>query len=288
MALATSLDNLNAMMYALDYVARKKCLKKGPGITYKEEPEKRMYPCPKGLKDCIHGKCIVTNKKKCNEYSQLPFNPVTGEVINGKACKTNADCHDDSFCNENKCILARRYLEFRDGKCLISNDVLRKWCSFPSARRTTEVKGVTDVPPFKYDTSTGKCSITKKYCDWMGVSFRVLDDKRGDCYSKTGQKIGEFFLGKTLFRQLAKFSLVNTDFAGSNVNLYMMDSKLGFSEAEVLKAYPELFKNNVFKTSFSRQDLQHTGKKRIFFITKNSDWISPAVIKAIKKKDDQT
>ena len=82
-----------------------------------------------------------------------------------------------------------------------------QWCKYPESRRTSSLKGVTDVPAFDYDASTGKCLITKPYCDWMEVSFEESNkDGYPDCYLSGGQKFSEkYFFGRTIFRGVKKF-----------------------------------------------------------------------------------
>ena len=126
------------------------------------------------------------------------------------------------------------------GQCVFGNFLLKQWCENPKSRCVADkdgkyppqckeddnTPGVTDVPPFAYNSSTGTCSMTNSYCDRFGMDFTKSKacttdkDCEGDtmcykdtisnssycvgpeseCTESTGQKIGEFFVGKTLFR----------------------------------------------------------------------------------------
>lgn len=292
MALPTSLDSINAMMYALDRIRKERCedaMSKQSGIEYVSEPNKRMYPCSSTLKHCEHGKCKIVSKELCEDKSQIPFDLISGDVIPGsKKCTINDDCADNEMCSSKKCVVVKPYLEFRDGKCLYGNSSLRKWCSYPTHRRLKPTKGTTDVPPFNYDVNQGKCLITKSYCDWMRTSYKIDEKGRPTCYDTTGQKIGQFFLGKTLFRDLKiTKTVVTPNFAGYGVNLYLQNSRLGFSADEVESAYPELVDKKTKELTFNSDDLKDNNKKRIVFLSKHTDWISPSIIKAAAKKIKQ-
>lgn len=291
MALPTAEDNLNAMMYALDRLKRERCLEMSnqpnSGIAYIPNDDHRLYPCHTGLTNCEHGNCRVVTKTKCDSISQLPFDPITGETIERTKCETNQDCLQNFICDSKtkKCTPKNPYLEFRDGKCVYGNFALIKWCEFPSQRRLEPEAGVTNVPPFQYDRTTGKCNITKEYCDWMRTSYRLNEDGNPTCYSTTGQKIGEFFLGKTIFRGLKKGDgdSISKDFAGEDVSLYLSkNGKLSFNIDEVKKAFPELVVENKY-IKFTPKDLKNPSKKRLFFILRHSDTISPTIIKTIDK-----
>lgn len=279
MALPTTIDNINATMYALDRVMRERCKQKittTPGLEYRVEDDKRMYPCPSGIKDCEHGRCVISSKELCMKKSQLPYDSL-GNERDGEPC-IDGKCLNNKVCGKNnKCYSRKPYLEFHDGKCVYGNFVLRKWCEIPSSRRPEPEPGVTDVTPFVYDVTTGKCSISKPYCEKdMKVSYKVDEDGRPTCYSSTGQLAGEFFLGKTIFRGISGI-LIKENFAGDGIHLYLDNGKLTFDEAQVRNAYP--------KESYSIDELtKDYGLKRIYFITHNTNWLSDHVIKAMRRK----
>jgi hypothetical protein len=276
----TPLEYIYGIVYMHDQIKSKYChemMEKDSGISYVPDDIHRSYPCPPGIDNCEHGKCIITTKETCLKHSKK-----VGPAKDVMPCKTNSECQKGEICVQGKCVENKPYLEFRDGKCLYGNEFLRLWCENPKLRRNGEVKGVTDVPPFHYDLKTGKCEVTKDYCDWMQVSYKIDEKGRPTCYSKTGQKVGEFILGKTLFRDIKYITHMAPDFAGKNVNLYMQGTQLGFLYDEVVASYPELLvgDNLVFK----REDLKDKNKKRLFFLLKHTDWVSPSFINAVKRK----
>lgn len=286
----TPLDNMHAMMYAHDKVLKEKISnpavqKAFPGIKWRSDDEHRIYPCPPGLK-CEHGIAVIGTKDLCLKLSQIPFDPITGKPWESVSCSKDSDCKNLPFeatCAQTKdggsiCQPKFPYLEWRaddkdplGGKCVFGNSVYYKWCKFPEFRRTSSEAGVTDVPPFKYDPTTGKCSITKDYCHWMEVEFRHDSKGRPTCKESKFQKIMEqFFVGRTIFRDIKKFTegfqppviakmlvdrtqmksyrKIGDDFAGKGVGLYSIDwgkgsKSLGFMSDEVRQIYPQLVIN---------------------------------------------
>lgn len=226
MALPTALDNINATMYAIDRLKREKCTGV-PGLEYRPSDDKRMYPCPRGIKDCSHGRCTIATEELCKSKSKS----------------------------------SGLYLEFRDNKCVFGNPFLRKWCTSPKDRRPEVVPGVTDVHPFDYDEHTGKCSISRPYCEKdMQASFKIDEKGRPTCYSTTGQLVGEFFLGKTVFRGIERATMLVENFAGPGLHLYAdHDGTLTFDDRAVAKVYP--------KESYTAQELSRDDAlKRIYVI----------------------
>jgi len=131
----------------------------------------------------------------------------------------------------------------------------------------------------------------------MRTSFKVDDRGRPTCYAKTGEKVGTFFLGKTIFRGIkGAFSgdyykggeqngvQLYENFGGEGVSLYLKDGMIGFKEDEIKKRYPEVF-NDKDEISFTLDELRNEeGKKRIYFIEKNSHWMSGPILRAIAKR----
>lgn len=299
MALPTTLDNLNATMYALDRIKKDRCLsesKKTAGLKYQEEDSRRMYPCPRGISECGHGKCVITTDELCKSKSMTPFD-ANGNDLNGKPCSTSESCNADSLCGENKkCYPKKPYLEFHNGKCVYGNFALRRWCQFPTSRGDSGKHPDTGNPynPFQYDEKTGKCYITKEYCEKdMQTSFKIDDKGRPTCYTTTGDEIGQFFLGKTIFRGIKgavsgdfyqKEMPIHKNFAGDGVHLYMKNGFVGFNENEIKKRYPEVF-NASNDITFTLDDIKNDrNKKRIYFVEKNSHWLSGPILKAIFRK----
>lgn len=306
MALPTTLDNLNAVMYALDRIKKERCLVKvrnTPGLEYQTKDNKRMYPCPKNLEGCEHGKCVITTEKLCKHKSMTPFDS-QGNELNGAPCAiTDPKCLNDQVCGKNnKCYDKKPYLEFHDGKCVYGNFALRRWCQFPWSRGESGRHPNTGVPynPFNYNEHTGKCSISRDYCEQdMQTSFKVDEKGRPTCYAKTGEKVGTFFLGKSIFRGIKgafsgdskneddiqhRMVQLYKNFGGEGVSLYLKDGIIGFNEEEIHKRYPEVF-NDKGDITFTLEDLRNDkGKKRIYFIEKNSHWLSTPILKAIVKR----
>lgn len=293
MALPTSIDNINATLYALDRIKNERCSilqNTDKGVIFRNEDTKRIYPCPKGASKCLHGTCAITSKLSCAARSADPFDSV-GDDIQGPPCP----CGPTQICAKNKkCYNKKPYLEFRDKKCIYGNFILKRWCLFPPQRRKTSVPGVTNVKPFKYNEDTGKCEITKDYCvDSMRISYKLDDQGRPTCYSKLGQEIGELFVGETVFRGFKSSgydptkdkpqpSLLYENFAGPNVNLYLQNELIGFKEEELKKTYPEIFRKNGI--SFTEHELMNDkNKKRIYFIEKNSHLISKPLLETLIK-----
>jgi hypothetical protein len=302
--LPTSLDLMHATMYAMDRIQKEKCkdpdiLKEYPGLLWQPQEQYRIYPCPPGVEACEHGKCRIASGSTCNAVSQLPYDNVTGEKLPSMSCKKNDDCKImpyNSVCLDGKdgktCQPKYQYVEWRastgtspsasldpGGLCMFGNFALRRWCEVPEQRRPESERGITDVPPFKYDSDTGKCSITRDYCKWMGVDYEASDKYgRPNCYETTGQKIAEeFFLGRTIFRGIKKLfegfnsipekaekladdryieskKLLFKNFAGAGIHLYQFLWKedavkldystrmptCGFLSEEIESVYPEL------------------------------------------------
>ena len=348
--LPTPLDFINAIMYTSDRIKKEKCqdvdiVKKIPGIKWQKREENRIYHCPEKLKDtCEHGKCVISNKETCMSQSQVPFS-VSGKIFPERSCTDDKECVvkeniDPKYapfpgstfvCSEKKCIPAKTYLEWRegkdgqDGKCIMGNDYLRKWCEFPESRSDQSEKGTTDCPPFKYDENTGDCKITKEYCKWMGVSYK---DNNGspDCYEKTGQTIGEFIMGKTIFRWFKKstetFDLLpnemnkiadrknaqhyvelSKDFGGPGINLYQIiwkpetegkhptangHSIAGFFADEVEKVYPNLVKSKLGAKYIyiSRDQVKENPKiKRIYLVVGSGKWLLESIMAMMPKQN---
>lgn len=294
----TALDVMHGLMYASDRVAKERCsdpdiLKVYPGIKWRTDESHRIYPCPDGLTGCEGGSCVVSTPEQCQTLSQLPFDSTTGGKLPIYTCKKDDDCKNLPFspavCGTDKtCIPKFPYMEWRadekdpvGGQCIFGNSPLYNWCEYPHQRRTSSEAGVTNVPKFDYDPETGKCKITKPYCDWMEVSYKIDDKGRPTCYESEGQKIAEqWFVGKTIFRGIKKkvqegfqqlpstitklvdkkyiksSKLIGKDFGGSGVSLYLIEWKnsaykldpsadigtTGFLGTEILKVYPELIK----------------------------------------------
>lgn len=322
----TYLDNIHAIMYAIDRIKKERCndpdiLKKYPGIKWDSREENRIYPCPAALKDkCDHGRCIIADKETCMSQSQVPFGPDGGELPT-KSCSEDKDCKGldyEARCDteEKKCIPTKSYLEWHDEKCILGNTYLRRWCEFPAQRRDEAEHGVTDVPPFKYVDTSGTCQITKPYCDWMGVSYKENDNGRPNCYTTTGQDVGEFIMGKTIFRGIKKitegfnnlpqqitklsdrnyaktYAKLSDNYGGPGIHLYQVvwkpevadGSSAVFFSDEIEKVYPEIIitKNGAKYINVSREQVKVNPKlKRIYLISGSGKWFLSSIINMSK------
>jgi hypothetical protein len=107
-------------------------------------------PCPNGLNCSSQNKC--------------------------EGCRTSEDCPGASTCDSGVCT---------GGRCILGNWALKQWCEQPLSRcqpnddgtypdscnGSSNSPGVTDIPPFAYNPKTGKCHITKKYCDYFSLGY---------------------------------------------------------------------------------------------------------------------
>ena len=187
----TPTDYANAIIYALERVKKETCT----GDHFKYRKRQHRYRCPEGLK-CMAGDCVFATKQTCDTHSA---------TVNGlpkkkkKSCTSTDGCTFPDRCSKDGvCTGQYPYLEWKNGKCHYGDANLKLFCEHPKLRRQEAVHGVTDVPPFRYTPGEG-CSLTEPYCTWMGVDY---DAAKKDCTRKAGQVVGEFFLGKTLFRDL--------------------------------------------------------------------------------------
>lgn len=187
------------------------------------------------------GNCVFTNKQACLSQGQLPWDcsacgpqgnkPGQCTTVSGAAGGTGPqfpylEWHED---------------EQGNGKCVLGNFLLKQWCEYPCTRCIPDstgkyptectsgvnTPGVTDVPPFFYDSSKGSCYITHDYCDHYGLRYtgnscqKDEDCNKGDfcdlrtgtgkctgpdtkCYTPTKDKIAQFFVGRTLFYMMQK------------------------------------------------------------------------------------
>jgi hypothetical protein len=337
-SLPTPIDQIHAYMYASDRIKKEKCadpdiLKKLPDIKWKPKESFRLYPCPKDLESCEHGDCVVTTEKQCNDLSKFPFNENDGSTLEVINCKEDADCKNmgaKAYCTQNKtCTSGETYLEWKTNipgsspKCVMGNSLMRRWCEYPVTRRPKHEHGTTDVPAFKYLPNTGECQITKKYCDWEGVSYKE-ENGRPTCYEKTGQKAGEFIMGKTIFRGLKqvvegfstipnnvqkiadrkyahKYQIVQKDYAGPGIHLYQIiwgpeankidqsteKANTGFFADEIEKKYPEIVKtkNNCKFINIKRDNLQNNPfLKRIYIISGSGKWVGEIINNSLLRK----
>jgi len=283
----TPLDFLHCLMYASDRIKKEKCtdkeiLKKyNQGMAWEKTPDLRMYPCihnkktGKLLPGCEAGTCIITNEKICTDQGQSPYDEMGNPLPKKEVKKPYLEWRTPNKDSTNS---------GKKGQCVFGNPALMQWCLYPPHRRKTSIDGVTNVPPFDYDPNTGNCTITRPYCDWMGVDWKE-NNKKPTCFEHEWQKfLEQFIVGKTIFRDLftgahegfkqnpppqkvrkmfdkkymSKTKLLGKDFAGEGVNLYLIEwndkagyvdpkalgATVGFMPDEVKKVYPNLVKTD--------------------------------------------
>lgn len=187
----TAFDKRHAGIYARYRINMDKCNNPEfkaayPGTEWVPNKGLQTINCPAGLSKCndVFGRCKITTKEQCLEQS--------GDYREAGVGSTP-------------------YLEWRDdldngqgqGQCIFGNFMLRNYCENPASRRSGNVAGVTDVPPFHYDVDSSSCQVSKDYCKYMGVGF-TPSNKEGlpDCHEGWWQKQAEKFFGRTLVRGL--------------------------------------------------------------------------------------
>ncbi len=295
--LPTALDLLNAILYANSRLKKEKCEELArTGFKVKKETtppsevlisdihwrddtkggKETSYYCPPGLTGgCDHGHCVF-GRTGCGQVSNIFFGSKKKETTTPKGGETGTSPGtNDSF----------PYTEWRDnptptaskqpvkpssepeGKCILGDYPFMNWCSKPKSRNTGNVPGVTDVTPFAYDNSTGRCHVTKGYCDGMGMNCDTLDNPPKVCsgsgsgsgtdngccsgcsVSGTQRFFEDFVVGRTLFRTYKRISdrllkdnisLIGRDFAGTGINLYVYTYK-----PVVYKTHPDYPATNV-------------------------------------------
>lgn len=340
MAQPTQLDNVNALIYARSRLLKELCMNRQGqtqgGVKWQETPVNRSYPCPKGLADCKAscGYCKVATKAMCSALSK----EVKGERCVKGQCKTQGStCKSDGYCYfywpyleyhnsttgaEKPCTVNKQCPEGQycdqynnlcrsssGGKCVYGNFLLKNWCLDPKVRNERPFRGLTDVYPFDYDANQGRCTISRPYCEFsMGVTFGKDSQGRPTCYEAAGQQLGEFFIGKTIFRSArynkyldknyevredfkgsADFkgsggTLVGADFGGPGVNLYLYENdQVGCDPREVLTAYPQHVQGNLLR--FTKQDLDKDPfKKRLYLLERFHSFLSPFIVTTIAEQ----
>jgi hypothetical protein len=202
----TQTDWMNAGLYAGNKIKETLCLnpdiqQRFPGIDWVPDKSLQGYNCPLALRDCADaaGHCKFMTKEACLAQS--------GDFKDqGSGKKPYLEWHPELKGSETT-------QGQQIGKCILGNFALRDWCENPHSRRAGQfVPGVTNVPPFDYDQTTGICSMTKPYCDYMGVGFTKKNDdlfketglSLPDCHEGTWQKLAEKVTGKVLFRGMKR------------------------------------------------------------------------------------
>ena len=210
----------------------------GAGLTCNQEGFCAYCPNPA---DISPGTCNIASKELCMRYSTDPYvcdtdgcRDKTKAELAGRAylewrevpCGENTTCPNGQPCKGNSCSCATSTdcpgaQECVDGSCsgpscIYGNYPLKQFCEWPISRGADDLK---QDPPNFYDSNTGECYVTKRYCDHYGVGYNLgkcadgckngtrCDEFSGycsgpgaACTESTGQKVGEFLLGKDAFR----------------------------------------------------------------------------------------
>jgi hypothetical protein len=169
-----------------------------------------------------NGTCDIPNQIcKCNagwggstcEIALTTSTDCSPKCVNGVCDLASGMCNCNKGWGGASCDLADKtggttpdipYLEWKGGKCVLGNSLLKRWCQYPSSRHSESIVGETDVAPFDYSPETG-CSISKAYCtncrqsDPKGMCIGY-DAVKKECVVPPGQGIGEMLAGKTIFR----------------------------------------------------------------------------------------
>lgn len=227
---ATPIDIVASVRYGMEKVKLLLCQENSAKFKaeWTDYPKTRSYYCPPGL-DCPSGACMFT-EDGCKSNTCYPYQGVDGE-----ACTLEDHSGCSPGCYETFGIAKAQYerdqkdppdkppkygpdvpyVEWRDGQCVLGNPMFRLWCTTPRKRQSNGacMKGMTNVVPFDFDDSTGKCHITEDYCTnggssdcdsrkgGMDIQFRSGDG--GHCRIPPGEKFTEDFItGKTIFRGL--------------------------------------------------------------------------------------
>jgi hypothetical protein len=265
----TPLDMRNVSLYVQMKWKEKRCIdlkSSGVDVAWQDNFEDGVtsYYCPPGATGCFDGKCIITSSTECLKHSVYPY---------------STDSDGNPVDNPNNL----PYLEFRldekypqaGARCYFGNSELKKWCISPAGRNPPDDK----APPFGYDSTSGRCFVSKDYCDNKGYSYSRPDvavnidgvgattNYGGKCYETTGMSIAETLFGATLTRGIAancdilsdkkfkkKLIKVCEDYISKGINLYIFEYseealklhpnykriQIGFLADELKKEYPEI------------------------------------------------
>jgi hypothetical protein len=341
----------------------KKC---GQGMDCIPDPTKPSNLLCGWAPNVSAGHCIFTNETACEAQGKLPYTcdnsgyctPRPEDSPSGPNypyTEWNLNPSDGTH----RCIvgnfLLRQWCENPGSRCEKDPST----GDYPSMCKGSETeKGVTDVPQFFYDKSKSQCYMTHDYCDVFGKSYNknscntsadcqagdtcFMDPREGrqsycvgpgsDCSESTGQKVGEFFIGKTLFylfnkggcetyehpkdfkptidrvteslrkvpdqacviadtKKVKKKILVGKDFAGPEINLYMISWEngknfTGFLADEVEKIYPNIvnIKNGLKYICMSKEDINgDKNLKRIFYAVNSRGWMTQNIDQMVNK-----
>lgn len=178
--LSTQIANETDIKRATKFALRKRCESKG--YKWYQGADEFVY-------DCKHTKetCLRDSEYNPEEpYLYLEWRPTDSE--DAKAAGFNGVTAErqilSSQFGQSSNITSQNEInnpEF-EGICISGNTQFRKFC---------EDEG------FKYDPSTGKCTVTKEYCHSKGLEYC-----NGDCFEDPGTWVLSALLGDTIGRSL--------------------------------------------------------------------------------------
>lgn len=147
------------------------------------EYSKTPYVCDENNMNCELGENTQywewhpTEKIKCDEKAPCFSRNSKCNADGTCTCTNDDECGGTAKCVNGVCT--------GGGRCVYGNYLLRQWCENPKSRCQANedgsypeecaggpnARGVTDVPPYAYDTSSGKCFITQPYCENFDRDF---------------------------------------------------------------------------------------------------------------------
>jgi hypothetical protein len=182
------------------------------------------------------GHCLFANETACVAQGRLPYT-CTAKTCTNRPKKENTvpytEWRKNKTTGESQCVLGnfvlRQWCEEPQSRCTVN----KKTGDYPTGcTKGADSPGVTDVPAFLYDSNQGACYMTHDYCKWFGKDYNMESNtcstdadcqkdnvdwycqktEQGgycsgpgsQCYIPTGEKVGEFILGKTLFYMFKK------------------------------------------------------------------------------------
>lgn len=193
----TPTDELAASKYAFASLTEKRFTENSLPfdnslMEWKENVE--TYYCPPLLQKKCPRRVLRFTKRGCITSSCWNFNASSGDPM-----EVNPN---NPYCTDTHDRTASVFHEWRSGKCVAANPLLKVWAEYPHQRRDKKnVPGVTNAPPFVYhqdaEEDEDRVEIPRHYCeDFMKVSYDP-DNKR--CYLTNSQSIAEMFIG-TIYR----------------------------------------------------------------------------------------
>lgn len=164
---ANEIDKQRAHKFALKTLCEKN------GYKWSQGGDEFVYECKHTKDTCINESVYPTPKDGIHKYYEWrdKSDPEFKETLSGIISQQSTTKWDD------------------DGVCIMGNENFRKFCEDENLR---------------YDTTTGKCYTTKKYCRDKQLAFC-----NGDCFEPPVSKITSAIFGTTIGRALGSSSLLD-------------------------------------------------------------------------------